>query len=179
MIKDMTLPYAYKSHNIKPIFPQILAENAGFIQKACQAAGISRDAYYNWRRSDPEFAAECDKATHLLHDEVESELLKKIRAGDSQCIIFYCKTKLKYRGYTDNPSIVNINEFGVGSEIKDVTTDVDKALLDRYVEDNLKYVGNNSVAQEGDDKSVLVTSDQCETSADIVEADSNLCAVSV
>ncbi len=154
MIKDMTLPYGYKRDNFKSQFPAVLAEQMGLIQKACEAFGIARSTYYDWRKNDPEFAAACDKATHLLHDEVESELLKKIRAGDAQCIIFYCKTKLKYRGYTDNPTIVNINEFGVGSEIKNVTTDADKALLDRYVEDHLKYVGNNSDAEESHHKEV-------------------------
>ncbi|MBS0236051.1 MAG: hypothetical protein JSS50_01790 [Proteobacteria bacterium] len=45
----------------------------------------------------------------LAADLVESALLKKIDEGNIIAIIFYCKTKLKHRGYTERVERVQVD----------------------------------------------------------------------
>jgi hypothetical protein len=63
--------------------------------------GIHRNTYYKWRKNDEEFAEQCDLIFDEQGDIVESKLLDLVEAGDTSAIIFYCKTKLKNRGYTE------------------------------------------------------------------------------
>ena len=73
---------------------------------ACKDVGIDFVTYQNWRRRYPDFDAQVDRVLNEeCADMVESALLKRIKAGDTTAIIFYCKTKLKNRGYTERQEI--------------------------------------------------------------------------
>lgn len=80
---------------------QALINSKSIISIACIACNLSRQTYYRWCDTDPEFKAKADEIMEMQGDLVESKLLGQIEAGDTQAIIFYCKTKLKHRGYTD------------------------------------------------------------------------------
>lgn len=82
-------------------FHEVLAKCNGVIKTACQKLKISRMTYYNWRKEDLDFAAKCDEIYEEKDDFVESQLFKKIEDGDTACIIFYAKTKMKHRGYVE------------------------------------------------------------------------------
>jgi len=88
-------------HNIKEKFPQILKDSLGIITNACKKAGIERRTYYDWRKADPEFAADCDEAGEQTLDFVESKLQTLIDKENPAAIIFYMKTKGKNRGYVE------------------------------------------------------------------------------
>ena len=89
----------------KAKFPEVLKQTMGLVSLACEKVGISRGAYYDWRNSDPVFAALCDEVPDRVGDMVESKLYEKVQKGDGETIRFYCKTKLKHRGYTSGMEI--------------------------------------------------------------------------
>lgn len=89
----------------KARFPEALKQTMGLVSLACEKVGIGRTTYYEWRNSDPDFAALCDEVPDRVGDLVESQLYNKIQKGDGETIRFYCKTKLKNRGYTSGMEI--------------------------------------------------------------------------
>lgn len=80
-----------------------LRTSLGVIAAACEAAGVSRQTYYLWRRTDEEFRIAADDIVETQVDFVESQFLNRIRCGDTTAMIFYLKTKGKHRGYTEKP----------------------------------------------------------------------------
>lgn len=49
------------------------------ISKTCKAIGMGRTAFYDWIKTDPDFAQAIEDAKESLIDDVEDILLKKIR----------------------------------------------------------------------------------------------------
>lgn len=86
----------------KKRFIEAFKRNAGIIKPTCDAVGISRMTYYNWRRQDPAFDEACNDVEDEQGDFVENALLKKVEEGDTAAVIFYCKTKLRKRGYSES-----------------------------------------------------------------------------
>lgn len=78
-----------------------LEQNLGIVTIACRAANISRKTFYKWLKEDEEFKAAVQDVYEMQGDYVENQLLKNIKAGDTSSIIFYCKTRLKSRGYVE------------------------------------------------------------------------------
>lgn len=78
-----------------------LQESRGIIVTACDAVGISRETYRNWKNKDPEFRQRAEDIEETQIDKVESKLLEAIEKGDLTAIIFYLKTKGKKRGYSE------------------------------------------------------------------------------
>lgn len=93
----------------KAKFPEILKQTMGLVSLACEKVGIGRTTYYEWRNNDPEFAALCDEVPDRVGDMVESKLYEKVQRGDGETIRFYCKTKLKNRGYTTGMELTGAN----------------------------------------------------------------------
>lgn len=86
----------------KKLFLEALGKSLGVISPAMKAAGIeSGQTVRNWRDGDEKFAAAMKECEAKCGDFVESALLKKIQGGNTAAIIFYCKTKLKDRGYSE------------------------------------------------------------------------------
>ena len=115
----------------KEQFPKVLEQCMGVVDAACKTLKISRACYYKWRTRDPEFAAKCDETREIVYDIVESELLKKIRAGDTPCIIFFCKTKMKHRGYVER--IEQTGKDGEALNTVKFTAD-DDAIIERAIQ---------------------------------------------
>lgn len=89
----------------KKKFLGFLKESGGIITIACENTGISRTTFYNWRNADMYFRQAVDEILGMQGDFVESRLLDLIKAGDTTATIFYCKTKLKNRGYSEKMAI--------------------------------------------------------------------------
>ena len=78
-----------------------LEKSHGIVTDACRMAGTSRKTYYQYLKEDKQFAKEVKEIDEVAKDFVESKLYQKISNGDTTAIIFYCKTKMKDRGYIE------------------------------------------------------------------------------
>lgn len=76
-------------------------EESGNISASCECIGIGRRTFYEWRDSDADFADSFEDLCESVGDFVEDQLLMQIKAGETAATIFYCKTKLKKRGYIE------------------------------------------------------------------------------
>lgn len=96
-----------------------LKKSAGNITAACNAAGVSRSWFYVERDSDPEFASAINEVAEETGDFVETALIKQIQEGNTACIIFFCKTKLKHRGFVERQEVDHSGNIGLinGGEI--------------------------------------------------------------
>lgn len=84
---------------------QALAQNSGIVASACRACGLSRMTYYRYYNEDEDFREKADDVKELQKDFAESLILKKMKEGDTTMIIFYAKTQMKDRGYTERQEI--------------------------------------------------------------------------
>ena len=72
----------------KDKFVDALTNAKGSIYLACEAVGISRQTYYNWRKSDEVFREAVDEVLETQVDWVENKLRDLINAGDTTATIF-------------------------------------------------------------------------------------------
>ncbi len=82
-----------------------LAQTSGIVSSACKAANVSRMTYYRFYEEDATFRERADDIKELQKDFAESLILKKMKEGDTTMIIFYAKTQMKDRGYTERKEI--------------------------------------------------------------------------
>lgn len=76
-----------------------LKRNLGVISRMCKEMNVSRETYYRWYNTKPEFKKAVDEIEDETLDFVESQLLIKIKEGSEKAIFFYLKNKGKGRGY--------------------------------------------------------------------------------
>lgn len=82
-----------------------LQANSGIIASACRACNLSRNTYYRFYEEDPKFREQADDVKELQKDFAESLILKKMKEGDTTMIIFYAKTQMKDRGYSERVEV--------------------------------------------------------------------------
>jgi hypothetical protein len=115
-----------KSDDIKKEFPETLRRNLGNISATCEKLNIHRDTYYDWRAKDPEFDKACHDSLESLKDRAESVLYKKVLVDEeTTSLIFFCKTKMKDRGYVErvestgkdgNPVVISYTPLNVRNQ---------------------------------------------------------------
>ena len=86
-------------------FLEELEKSLGIVTPACKAVGIERKTFYVWMKKYPKFKEAVDSILESQGDFVENKLLKLIRDENPSATIFYCKTKLKDRGYREGQDI--------------------------------------------------------------------------
>jgi hypothetical protein len=74
----------------------------GNVTEACKNMQVSFSRYLQWLNDDPGFRFQVMVVKEAIGDFVEDKLLQRINDGDTTAIIFYCKTKLKHRGYVED-----------------------------------------------------------------------------
>jgi len=132
----------------KKDFPDVLKECKGMIATACHKAGIHRATYYRWKDEDPEFKEACDMAAQHVNDFVESKLLKLINDEVPAAVIFYCKTKMRDRGYAEyREEPPERQQKDVGNTDKEAFEVFLKHKISMGVEDELKRLGIISAKQ--------------------------------
>lgn len=114
-----------------------LAQTSGIVSSACKAANVSRMTYYRYYNEDPEFREKADDVKELQKDFAESLILKKMKEGDTTMIIFYAKTQMKDRGYTERREITGKDGESLIQKEIDITklSDDERELLLRIGQD--------------------------------------------
>lgn len=84
-------------------FLDMLRISKGNIGEACRSMKLGRDMYLRWLNDDRDFRFQVMVLIEEIGDNVEDQLMRRIQEGDTQAIIFYCKTRLKHRGYQEDP----------------------------------------------------------------------------
>lgn len=92
-----------KGSDERKLFIASLRDNLGVVTKALRSTGVSRKEYNQWLADDEEFRDIVEDIQEEQKDFVEARLLELIREGDTTATIFYSKTKLKDRGYSEKP----------------------------------------------------------------------------
>jgi ACT domain-containing protein len=86
---------------------EALERSLGIVTPACKEVGISRNQFYHYYNTDPEFKAAVDDINEITLDFAENQLLKKIKEGSERSILFYMRYKARRRGYTDSVDITS------------------------------------------------------------------------
>lgn len=115
MTKKNKKPNAHYK-NVKEVFPEALKKAKGFVQMACQMAGINRMTYYRWLESDPKFSEACEKAMEYSCAFIESKWLENIEKGSQGAIDKWLKYKGKPFGYIDEVVIEHNPETPITEE---------------------------------------------------------------
>jgi hypothetical protein len=88
-------------------FLETLRIYRGNVGEACKAMKLDRGQYLAWLNDDREFRFQVMVLIEEIGDKVEDMLMRKIMEGDTAATIFYCKTKLKHRGYQEDAKANN------------------------------------------------------------------------
>jgi hypothetical protein len=100
---------------------EALEQSLGVVTSACKKVGIGRTTFYDWMRSDEEFAKQVKDIEDIAIDFAESQLHKQIKGGNTSATIFYLKTKGKNRGYVER---------------QEISGDLDNQLIVRVIDGN-------------------------------------------
>lgn len=93
----------------KKKFLDAFEKSKGNVSVAARAAGVVRRTIYDWKKDDEELREAMYETIEAAGDFVESKLLSRINKNDTTAIIFFCKTKLKDRGYLEKTYNENTN----------------------------------------------------------------------
>ncbi len=94
----------------KKLMIEALKKNLGSVTHASRLIGIGRTTHYYWLNTDSEYKKEAEEIEDYVTDMVENALYNKILVDkDTQCIIFYLKTKGAKRGYIERRANLNLN----------------------------------------------------------------------
>lgn len=93
-----------KEETKKRLIAEIISTR-GFKTLACSSLGVNPRTFRKWVAEDAKFrsavADAVEIARELRDDIAEQKLFGRVEAGDTTAIIFYCKTRLKDRGYSE------------------------------------------------------------------------------
>lgn len=67
----------------------------------CHINLYNKNAQSKWLKEDSDFAEKVEDIKELQKDFAEALILKKMKEGDTTMIIFYAKTQMKDRGYSE------------------------------------------------------------------------------
>jgi hypothetical protein len=88
---------------------EALGQAEGFISQAAALLKCTPQTIYNYRDRYASVREALIEAEEKRGDFVESRLLKAIKEDNVAAIIFYCKTKLKGRGYIERQEVTGAN----------------------------------------------------------------------
>lgn len=81
----------YKINEFNQFF-EVYRKKGCNITAACDAVGISRPTYYEWRK-EKEFDQKCRNIEESLVDMAEVQLIKNIREGNQRAVEFFLKNR--------------------------------------------------------------------------------------
>jgi hypothetical protein len=86
---------------------EALEKSLGIVTPACKEVGISRNQFYIYYNTDPDFKKSVDDINEVTLDFAENQLLKKIKEGSERSILFYMKYRGRKRGYSESMDITS------------------------------------------------------------------------
>lgn len=128
-----------------------ILDNDGYLTHAADALDCSYRTIARYIKNYPDVAEAYQEALERQGDNAESRLQDMINAGNVAAIIFYCKTRLRHRGYSEKMT-VEVVPFELQQKLADLCTR--KGI---NVEDLLQQVANQLAgeADAGDDVIVM------------------------
>ena len=93
----------------KKLFIQAMEGSLGNVSEACRTLKMSRQTYYVWKDTDPEFKKAIDEVGNMSLDNAESHLHQCINKNNITAIMFYLNNKGQERGYNRENGL-NISE---------------------------------------------------------------------
>ena len=94
-----------KTEHSKKVVLQALEQSLGVVTTACKTSGVSRTQFYEWMKTDEEFAQAVKDVEAVAIDFAESKLHQLIQEGNPASTIFFLKTKGKARGYQETQQL--------------------------------------------------------------------------
>ena len=79
----------------------VIYKKGGYVTAVAKALKVSHMTVWRWSKKYPEIDEAFEAAVEEALDFTESQLMEKIKSGDTACIIFHLKTKGKTRGYIE------------------------------------------------------------------------------
>lgn len=93
--------------NLKKKLVSEIVRTKGFKTIACTNLGVNPRTFRQWVTDDAEFRQAVRDAVSIAgenrDDTAEKKLFDLVSAGDTTAVIFYAKTRLKDRGYSEKP----------------------------------------------------------------------------
>ena len=77
----------------KKLFLEVFEKSLCMIAISCEKAGINRNAYYDWMKSDPEFHKTINEIKSRENESVENKLKKLIMQEKQGSIHFYLEKR--------------------------------------------------------------------------------------
>lgn len=102
-----------------------IKEKKGFVTQAAKQLGISRSQLHRIINAHPTVKEALQDAREEMKDFAESKIYQKISGGDTTMIIFYAKTQMKDRGYTERQEI---DQRSINVDLGTLSTDQLKRL---------------------------------------------------
>lgn len=91
-----------------------IIKSKGFKNIACASVGLNPRTFRAWMGEDDEFRTAVAEAVEIARDYrddlAERKLFEKVEGGDTTAVIFYCKTRLKARGYSERAQVQDAQE---------------------------------------------------------------------
>lgn len=75
------------------------------VDKACEESGVSRRVVYEWRASDPDFAARWDEAKRIGAEALEDEAMRRAAEGTDEPVFHQGAQVGTIRKYSDTLAI--------------------------------------------------------------------------
>ncbi len=69
-------------------FLTAMSASGGNVTKACETVKVSRNAIYDWREKDPEFAVAWERAKQLGLEGLEDEAVRRAFSGFDEKVFF-------------------------------------------------------------------------------------------
>jgi hypothetical protein len=91
----------------KRLLLEALEKTLGIVTPACKEVGISRNQFYVYYNTDPDFKKSVDDIQEITLDFAENQLIQKIKEGSERSILFYMKYRGRKRGYTESMDITS------------------------------------------------------------------------
>jgi len=93
---------------------EAMRSQLGIVTTAAEQTGISRTIHYEWLKKDPNYKQWIEEIDDITLDFAENALLKQMKNGNTQAIMFYLKTKGKKRDFVEQQNVKTEHSGTIG-----------------------------------------------------------------